>query len=41
MQRIECGTLERFAEVVYLLATKGLTFEANADALTITLTGGY
>lgn len=38
---IRCQDLEQFLEVVRGLVMRGLTFEADADRLSIVLTGGY
>lgn len=38
---IQCQTEEQFYDAVYNCTTRGLTFNANADTLTVTLTGGY
>lgn len=38
---IECTDLETFMDCVEGLVKRGLTFKANAERLTITLTGGY
>jgi len=38
---IRCATLEKFLDVVAGLTQRGLTFEAYADTLTVTLTGGF
>lgn len=38
---IHCPDLNNFLNVIGGLALRGLTFEANAEALTIKLTGGY
>lgn len=40
-QRIECDTMAQFMEVIAKLVERGLTFEADADTLTINLTGGF
>lgn len=37
---IRCTDYDEFVEVIYRLVDKGLVFEADATALTITLTGG-
>jgi hypothetical protein len=39
--KIICQTSEQFYESVYQCVLKGLTFDANADTLVITLLGGY
>lgn len=39
--KIICQTPEQFYEAVYQCVTKGLTFDANADKLVITLLGGF
>lgn len=38
---ITCATDEQFYDAILGLVQRGLTFEANADRLTIKLTGGY
>jgi hypothetical protein len=38
---IVCGSLSQLATLCAEFVMKGLTFEANAEYLTITLTGGY
>lgn len=38
---ITCGTLAQLIEICAGLVRYGVTFEANAEYLTITLTGGY
>jgi|DEB0MinimDraft_6_1074348.scaffolds.fasta_scaffold05397_8 hypothetical protein len=38
---VNCEELSTFLEVVVSLMKAGACFEANADALTIKLTGGY
>lgn len=38
---IECSTSGEFYNAIAALVIRGLTFTANATALTITLTGGY
>lgn len=38
---IRCPDLNHFLNVISGLAMRGLTFEADADALTVKLTGGY
>lgn len=32
---------DTFFKCIYELTVKGLTFQANADTLTVTLTGGH
>lgn len=39
MNTIECHNFERFMEVVVDLQAKGCAFKANAEALTVTITG--
>jgi len=39
--KIYYKTTEQFYEGIYQLTVKGLTFEADADTLTITVLGGY
>ena len=39
--KITCKTSEQFYEAVYNCVLKGLTFDADADKLTIELLGGY
>lgn len=41
MQLIKCSSLEMLMDCVETLVKKGLTFNADADTLTIALTGGY
>lgn len=41
MMKITCQTSEQFYEAVYQCVLKGLTFDADADKLTINLLGGY
>lgn len=38
---ITCATDKQFYDSILELVQRGLTFEANADRLTIKLTGGY
>ena len=38
---ITCRTMEQFLAVIGGLVERGLTFKADADCLTVTLTGGY
>lgn len=38
---ITCTTMQQFLSVVSGMVRKGLTFEADATALTVTLTGGF
>ena len=38
---IECSSLDNFMDIVAGLVKRGLTFNADSEALTITLTGGY
>lgn len=38
---VECSNLDNFLDTVAGLVKRGLTFNADAEALTITLTGGY
>jgi hypothetical protein len=38
---ITCGNLSQLAVICSQLVREGVTFEANAEYLTITLTGGY
>jgi hypothetical protein len=38
---ITCKDLTQFLNVIAGLVERGFTFDANADALTITLTGGF
>ena len=38
---ITCSTIDQMTLIIARLVELGLTFEANADILTITLTGGF
>ena len=38
---IKCQTLGSFVKIAAALAVEQVCFEADADALTITLNGGY
>lgn len=38
---IQCTTTDHFLDVIHGLVMRGLTFKADADHLTIILTGGY
>lgn len=40
-QTVTCTTMPQFLAVIAGLVREGLTFDANAEALTINLTGGY
>ena len=40
-QKINCGDMQQFTDVIAGLVQNGLTFEACAITLTIRLTGGY
>ena len=39
--KISYNDTDEFYEGIYKLVTQGLTFDADAAMLTITLTGGY
>jgi len=41
MNKITTESMKTFIELVYELTKLGLTFKADADTFTITLTGGY
>ena len=41
MTVVQTETMETFIKCIYEFTKLGLTFKANADQLTITLTGGY
>lgn len=41
MKITRCADLEQFLDLIAGLVKRGITFEANADRLTITLTGGF
>jgi hypothetical protein len=41
MYQITHKTPEQFYNTVYAMLTRGATFTACADTLTVTLTGGY
>lgn len=41
MSTITCRTMDEFVAVIAGLAREGIIFKAEADALTITLTGGF
>ena len=41
MSIVKTDNLELFVELIYEFTVKGLCFKADADTLTITLTGGY
>jgi hypothetical protein len=38
---ITCSDIAQFLEIIQGLVMRGLTFSADANALKITLTGGY
>jgi len=38
---VYCMDIKQLAELCYEFTTLGLTFEAEAEKLTITLTGGF
>lgn len=38
---IRCQTMEQFCAVIAGLVMNGLSFEADADRLTVTTTGGF
>ena len=40
-QKIVCGDVQTFTDVIAGLVMHGLTFDACATTLTIRLTGGY
>ena len=40
-QFIQCYNMKQFIEVCAGLAREGLTFDADAEDMKITLTGGY
>ena len=40
-QKIVCGNIQTFTDVIAGLVQHGLTFEACATTLTIRCTGGY
>lgn len=41
MSKIRCPNLAVFCQVCAALVREGVTFDATADSLTITLTGGF
>lgn len=41
MSKIECCTMTQFLNTIAGLVERGIRFEAHAESLTITLTGGY
>lgn len=38
---VKCETLGHMASLIASFVIEGLTFEANTEAMTITLTGGH
>ena len=40
-QNINCSTYKEFAQMIFELVSRGLTFEADTANLTIKLTGGF
>ena len=40
-ENLTCGNLDQLGKLCAVFVAQGLTFEANAEYLTITLTGGY
>jgi hypothetical protein len=40
-QTIDCGTFDRFMRIIIELVQRQIGFKADADSLSITLTGGF